>query len=483
MSRVDEAHFRHLVEETRLDAYLLTRRYPPGEAGTGVTSYFGATPRLPHGMDWPVATDRRPLNFLAQIDLAALAPMAGGSPLPAEGTLFFFADACLDRGNRPLDPAWAAVRYTPGGTASETMRPAPDGLPPLFDRSGFEGFPWLRERDPMGSDEPSTYPFWPIAPRLMRTYDETTPASIRRDGSQEFAYERAWKAAQEEAFAEAIGEPARFQDPSYWSEPNRARFDFAPIRPQESRTLWLPDDAWPYAWVHIRIFTAEMMRRLEDTERNLASLLRHGGATEAAVAEARAVYARAGSQAEGWYARARTSDLTAPVPPADRAAFVAWLRQIEQPYKPEWSLRDPNARRFRLLVDGNVHVLDAVHLNRWTAVALLHGTHACLGYGAPGTVPRALPPHLLGVLRPAYAASQRDTDGRRRLKQHQLLGVPVTVQTAAGELRPTHRLLAQFESDDIQFFFFGGGMLQFWITPADLAERCFDRCVVTAEST
>jgi hypothetical protein len=57
---------------------------------------FGATPRLPQEIAWPTATDGRALNFLAQVDLASLPTLPGGSPLPRGGTLYFFADICHD---------------------------------------------------------------------------------------------------------------------------------------------------------------------------------------------------------------------------------------------------------------------------------------------------------------------------------------------------------------------------------------------------
>lgn len=480
MTTQDGADLRRLLEMARRDGYFLTRRYPPADAGAGATSYFGATPRLPAELDWPVATGGRPINFLAQLDLATLPPMESETPLPREGTLFFFADTCGDREDGPPGPIWAAVRYAPGSTAALPMRPAPARLPPLFP--GYRLFPWIAEMDTRMSYEPSTYPFWPIDPRPVRTYDDRMPHALARDRYR--AYEQARAAADEEALTAAIGAPVQFLEPSSWSEPMRARFDFAPLRPRESRILWLPDDAWPYAWVNIRIFVVKMLEQLAGVERSFDSMLKYGNATPAAVAAARTLYASAAAGANRWYVRARANYLFAPVPSADRAAFVTWLRSIEQPYQPEWSMRDPNSRRFRLLVDGNFHLLDAFHLSDWTAKALLEGAHACLGYAAPGTPPSALPPYLVRLLRPAYAPSHVWHDGTRRVPaRHQLLGMPTTVQTAVDEMSGTHRLLAQFEDDSIQFFFPGEGTVQFWITLEDLAARRFDQSTATIEST
>ncbi len=59
----------------------------------------GGLPSLPEGVDWPVHPDtRRPLHFLAQVDLAALpdTPLPGcpfGAALPRRGMLFFFSFA------------------------------------------------------------------------------------------------------------------------------------------------------------------------------------------------------------------------------------------------------------------------------------------------------------------------------------------------------------------------------------------------------
>ena len=71
MADDDAAQWRDVIEGGATAAYLLGRHYPPPATGRDAVSYFGATPRLPGGIEWPVAADGRPLPFLAQIDLGS----------------------------------------------------------------------------------------------------------------------------------------------------------------------------------------------------------------------------------------------------------------------------------------------------------------------------------------------------------------------------------------------------------------------------
>jgi uncharacterized protein YwqG len=97
-----------------------------GEVRVG-GSRFGGAPDLPHDLEWPVH-DKGPYRFLAQIDLAELAPICRGfrSPwsnaLPRDGLLSLFV---ADDPTGEMDPEgeihWGDPRYaiailTPPGT-------------------------------------------------------------------------------------------------------------------------------------------------------------------------------------------------------------------------------------------------------------------------------------------------------------------------------------------------------------------------------
>lgn len=89
---------------------------------------LGCTPRLGADNAWPEA-DGGPLSFIAEIDLAAVAPVIGERILPGEGLLEFFYDADQEAwGFDPADrPKWRVLWV--GDDA--TYRDFPASLPDL----------------------------------------------------------------------------------------------------------------------------------------------------------------------------------------------------------------------------------------------------------------------------------------------------------------------------------------------------------------
>lgn len=75
-----------LLHEMKEPAYALKR----GSKGSGL-SKFGGVPDVPQDFAWPHSSER-PLNFLAQIDCAALPRLNNWIALPSEGVLYFFYD-------------------------------------------------------------------------------------------------------------------------------------------------------------------------------------------------------------------------------------------------------------------------------------------------------------------------------------------------------------------------------------------------------
>ena len=80
-------------------------------------SRLGGNPDLASGTPWP-QVDGRPLAFVAQLDLAELAPLGCAPPLPADGLLSLFV--------LPADIGFAntfALRYAPAGTQLAPAQP------------------------------------------------------------------------------------------------------------------------------------------------------------------------------------------------------------------------------------------------------------------------------------------------------------------------------------------------------------------------
>lgn len=118
-------------------------RLEPGEGH----SRLGGLPDLPADLDWPCGANGKPLAFLAQIELAALPPIAQEIGLPSVGTLwFFYAQDQGAWGFLPADRSEWRVLYSeqPAGTFKEAW--APDGLaisyrPVSLRASVIETFP------------------------------------------------------------------------------------------------------------------------------------------------------------------------------------------------------------------------------------------------------------------------------------------------------------------------------------------------------
>ncbi|MFE7095162.1 DUF1963 domain-containing protein [Streptomyces erythrochromogenes] len=86
-------------------------------AGLPTAARLGGLPRLPDGTDWPSGPDGAPLALVATVDCGAVPADALDLPLPAGGSLAFFASVQQARGRVLRVPAGV-----PGG-----VRPAPPG--------------------------------------------------------------------------------------------------------------------------------------------------------------------------------------------------------------------------------------------------------------------------------------------------------------------------------------------------------------------
>ena len=139
---------------------IVSRR--PRHAGTpwiGASSWFGGDPRM-GSLPWPRVKDtRKPMTFVAQIDLADIAASAGSTVLPREGALAFFV--CGTEGGAVLEvaPAGARIPTSPPSDASVALGDNGDLLPSEADAVGDVRFP-----------------FWPV---------DLTALQIRADADEE----------------------------------------------------------------------------------------------------------------------------------------------------------------------------------------------------------------------------------------------------------------------------------------------------------
>jgi len=87
-------------------------------------SRLGGTPDLPASTSWP-RNDDDLLSFIAQVNLADIAPHDSGGLLPRDGLLSFFYDAVTQSawGFDPADHGSAAVIYSPAHATTELREP------------------------------------------------------------------------------------------------------------------------------------------------------------------------------------------------------------------------------------------------------------------------------------------------------------------------------------------------------------------------
>ncbi|MFD2403592.1 DUF1963 domain-containing protein [Novosphingobium soli] len=121
----------------------------------GDRSWFGGLPRL-GDRPWPRDAAGTPLPFAAQIDLAELAALTPGAPLPNRGSLAFFLGA-------------GAVVAVPDGA---DFADPPEGLPPAYDAGGAP-FP-VRA----GRLSRWFFPFWPVEPVALELSGSADDAAI-----------------------------------------------------------------------------------------------------------------------------------------------------------------------------------------------------------------------------------------------------------------------------------------------------------------
>ena len=138
---VDRNALRDLVAAGGLQAHAERLAFEVAEVGlvldatTGeARSRLGGPPLLPPGGDWPRAVGKRPLSFLAGVDLSELPAFDRRERFPAAGWLLFFAaidnddpDGLIDEsGNGPDDPT--RVLWVPPDVEPVAVEP-PESLP------------------------------------------------------------------------------------------------------------------------------------------------------------------------------------------------------------------------------------------------------------------------------------------------------------------------------------------------------------------
>ncbi|MBR0657441.1 DUF1963 domain-containing protein [Plastoroseomonas arctica] len=439
-----------MLPKTRGGAFVLRRVFPPSE-GLG-TSFLGGKPRLPLDVAWPTTKDGKGLSFLGQIDLDALPKTRARNRLPSGALLFFVYTA--DLFSRCDQPGHSAVLHVTGGLASIPPREPPEHVPSVYGNSANFYLPWVPPDSawlpptkgvpaPQG---PRSFPSWNVEGSSLRTVVDardgreiTGKDGVRHRNSADAAIWRAYEGV--------FGPAPLWEYPTWWEEKDLPRLGDHPLPLAQREVAWVPDDTWPYAWINIQIFAASFMKQLEFKE-----ISEFKGRTSDSE--------RFLTEAASWHLEGTQAGPFTGVTADRRAAFRAWSDAIG-PAFPSFRLRQ---------------------LNELTGKAFVAGADAMLGY-APEAARSLLPARLLPVLAGRHAPFARRKRKDPLLVRHQLLGHGRSVQGAPERLGEDHLLLGQFDTDDGMFWMWGDvGVLQFWITPANLAAGNFATCIMTLES-
>lgn len=439
------------VYETASDDIVLVRQFPPTDDGAA-PSYFGGLPRLPAEFNWPYSDYiGKHVSFLAQIDLASLPAIQWRSRLPAQGTLFFFANTAFDR-YEPDRDKWGHVLFAPYPCIDVEKRDAPSDLMLIHGDAVSYYAKWLTHEDRGSPLAPHLFPYWPVEPTIIRTFATQSPTA--KAGNPDADHVSEARAREERRILnEVFGAPTPKQFVgNYYAEadggPSRlgalppAGYPLAPI---VYRQPWLPDDTWPYSWVFAEIFCAQLMNNIH----------RHMSTPEPIEESARS-----------WRMQAQANGLFSTMSSETRVAFRDWVKSIPLETAP------PTGRKGDRLPPTYVY--------KWIAETISSGVDACLGYARSGD--NLFPGYLLPLIAWRHRAYTGDEKSHGFVR-HQLLGAPRAVQNAVDEYGSTHLLLAQFDYDVGCLWQWGDvGALQFWIRREDLAVLRFDRAIMTMES-
>lgn len=433
-----------LIADRAQDSILLNRLWPPGAAVT-TNSWLGGLPCLPPDMDWPRSAETDlPQHFLAQVDCADLPTLNGTSPLPRNGLLLFFSDLDEER----LE-ANHSVLFVPHSRQSVPPRALPDDLPEIDHQGGqpnsLTDNPGLR-----------SFPRWPVLPTAVKIWggqETAEPKTRDRD------YLRLSRAAHDASLA-AVMPPPVASEPlgSIFTSRHRKDADGNTILTPEGKaipyTIFDPTalpDGFPFCGTGIDAFVTRLQQQATRAARRAASerslIDAKWNDTEEKRARKRAEADQADARAQATAALATdaravlgTLPALGPVPQERVTRLHGWLSGLlDQP---------------RNLM-GNLQ----------TAVS-----DSLLDLARSAVTDPALAAILPDRVFAAHATSLLPSP---RHAQHLMLG-PAQTKTNSTAMSGI-RLLCLDSDYGPGMMYCDGGVLEYWISPEDLAARRFDR--------
>ena len=405
---------------------IVFRQHFPPRHGTSALSFFGGVPIAPRNFTWPrpagEGAQARPFNFLMQIDCAAVPPNGRRGLLPDRGVLYFFHDLTWSQ------PDAFRVLYVDAQDVDRwTVVPPPDDLGPAFGDKAVWTWKWTQSP----ADCPRFLPKWTFDPVVIdlpvphRDEEEDADAPVWWPGEKRTA--EALRAAQGE---DVPGNWFTVED--FTSDDGRLRRPFA---------------NYPHDWRAMQICSGLIAGRLRNTHglRGTGAVLR-----DRTDAERDALRLQIRDEALKWFSRAAAEPPFAAVPQAESDRFWSWLETYP------WLVR--------------FVITEAVTLSIETS--LVESEQAAA----------RIPADLARRIHHRHTLAVRRVDKLFASTPDRMLAPPVDVQGHQWDRAKTHLLLLELSSNGGLGHEFGEGVYQFWITPADLKARRFDKVALTADA-
>ena len=406
-------------------AIVLRRHFPP-RPGSRTLNFFGGAPIAPSGFVWPRpaggAGPSKPFSFLMQIDCAAVPPIGRRGLLPDRGVLYFFLD--LNWGQ--TDAFRVLYADAPDSDRWTAVHP-PGDLGPAFGEHAVHTWKWPQSP----ADCPKLLPRLTFDPVVI---DLPVPP---RDDAEDADAPVLWpgEKATTDALRVAQGEDVAgnwFTVQDFINDDGRLRRPFA---------------SYPHDWRAIQICSGLLAERLHNPHRFTGTA---GALRDRSDAEREALRLQIKDEALAWYGRAAANSPFSAVPQAERDRFWSWLEMYP------WLVRFVINEALKLAIEASlIESQEAAARVPAEVARRIHHRHALAVHTERGLV-----------------ASTPD----------RMLAPPVDVQGHQWDRAKTHLLLLELSSNDALGHEFGEGVYQFWITPADLRARRFDKVVLTADA-